>query len=155
MSGEYRYYEGANGERYCYAKHPTYTCPLAEPGTQDAEPTREVATAAGVLGADPDLLARVLETGHRRYAQGRRRVDGQLTEQCATCGHRMTRIGFAYWKDVPDPGEGSVARIANRLGFTAVRTVTRGHMDTKREAIEWARQNAAISRNAANELRED
>jgi hypothetical protein len=155
--GAYWIVNGGNGERFAWRKEPTYLCPhgyfeRVREGDEVVSrvPTAAVEQAAAALGADVELLMRVMERVHASHSAGRRRVNGKLTGDCAICGARMIRKGFAHWKEVAS--DDVIARgFGAALGFDGhVRGVTR-YVDTKREAEAWARENAAVSRSAALE----
>lgn len=144
-----RYFAGKAGARYCYAAHPTYRCPLAEPDVD------ELAPVAPSLGADPERFAKLLQAAHRRGGELRARVDGKLTEDCSVCGHRLERLGFRAWIDAPIPparqteAQRRNAAFARTFGGDPVQreTLRATWHATKREAIAWARHEH--SRNAA------
>lgn len=161
MSYSYFYVEGVDGRHYCYAKTPTFTCPMAEPveyvpnangeGGEHRLKSGLVETfdeAASALSMGPVLLGKVLKTAHQRKGTERLRVDDRLTDLCAVCGHRMERLGFRVWIEHLPTEEDTQSRIANRLGFSGWRTVDGSHryMDTKKEAQQWARDEAELVR---------
>lgn len=145
MAYNYHYYRGADGQRFCYAAEPTYQCPLAEPGA--------TGSAAEALGCDAAKLAQMIRRAHSRSGAGRDRdADGRLTERCQTCGAKLVRVGYAAWAEEPDPEEYR-ERIAERLGFDRPmrQSKPRRYFDVKREAMAWAREEAAISKAVAEE----
>ena len=85
----YWYIEGADGRHYCYAKEPTFVCPMGEPveydrveDSEDREPTARLTVpaimpAAEQLAMDALLLAKMIRSAHRRHGAGRARVDGR------------------------------------------------------------------------------
>lgn len=144
------YIEGPNGLHFNWRKEPSFECPNADPVSYTPPDTDgedgtwtltrdEVAAAAAAIDADPVMLGRLLKARHTSSYAGRLRVDGCLTDRCAVCGAKMSRKGFRAWIDGP-PTEGSGKRIAERLGFGAVRTPIRTTWHkTKKEAEAWAR----------------
>jgi len=97
MSGSYVYIPGADGRRYCWDRHPTYICAHATlEETEDQLVLAGVADAAHALACDATLLARILTCVHASINAGRRReISGALSEDCAICGRRLQRPGFA------------------------------------------------------------
>lgn len=164
----YFYYEGTDGRHYCYAKTPTFTCPMAEPvevrptviepreGERDithehhltAEHAEAITAAAAALGMDALKLGMALRSHHQRRGAQRERVNGKLTDTCAACGHRMEREGFRVWVEELPLGEDAQSRIADRLGFSSWRTVpgSSRYLDTKKEAQGWARDESRLER---------
>ena len=148
----YWYIEGADGRRYCYAKEPTFVCPMGEPveydrveDSEDREPTARltvpaITPAAERLAMDPLLLAKLIRSAHQRHGAGRARVDGRLTDTCAACGHKMVRHGFRYWIEAKPRTADPRTRIAQRLGFSEYQQVEGSwYARTKRDAQTWAR----------------
>ena len=148
----YWYIEGADGRHYCYAKEPTFVCPMGEPveydrpeGSEDSEPTARltveaIVPAASQLGMDPLRLAKLIRSAHHRAGAGRARVDGRLTDMCAACGHKLQRQGFRYWIEAKPLTTDSRTRIAQRLGFSEYQQVEGSwYATTKRDAQTWAR----------------
>jgi hypothetical protein len=177
-----RYYQGPGGEHVCWNVEPTFQCPLARvqydvldmetgetrgPVESQSETvgityTRHVspamAQAAAVLGVDGKLLERIVERAHHSN-YGRLRVNGKLTDRCKACGGKMDRLGFRVWVDRPiaageeTEGERTGKMMARRMGFAApMRTVKSAHVDTKREAIAWARDELAMLKSIAAEV---
>lgn len=159
----YWYIDGKDGRHYCYAKEPTFLCPMGEP-TEYVVPAPEgsetegahvlkdatkaaVTAAAEQLGMDPVLLGMIVKRGHS-HRHGRRRVDGRLTDQCVACGARMERKGFRVWIEALPTEEDAQSRIADRLGFSGYRPVPGSsfYLDTKKEAAQWARDEAKLER---------
>ena len=151
----YWYIEGADGRRYCYAKDPTYLCPMGDPvvyerseDSEDSEPVPRLTLdvmvpAAERLGMDQMLLAKVIGSAHLRAGAGRARIDGRLTDICATCGHKLIRKGFRYWIEAKPRTADSQTRIAQRLGFSDYRQVEGSwYANTKRDAQTWAQGRA-------------
>lgn len=150
-------YPEVDGVRFCYAKAPTYRCPIAEALgrpvgaalAEGAAPRLPLAEAADVLGIDPTRLGAMLRTAHSRSHEVRARVDGKPTDRCAVCGHRLDRLGFRVWREhlVPEGELTSEQRASARLGevfggdglYWA--TTESLYLDTKREAATWAREN--------------
>ena len=109
---------GTDGRHYNWAKHPTFECPNADavtytPPERDGEEGTwtlhrdEISVAAGAIGADAILLAKLLRQRHHTSAAGRLRVDGVLTNRCAVCGAKMTRTPWhnKFASPVLDVGE--------------------------------------------------
>jgi hypothetical protein len=154
MSG-YWYIGGADGRRYCFAKEPTFVCPMSEPVVfdrpedgADREPVPRltvpaITPAAEQLAMSPLLLANLIRSAHNRPGAGRARVDGRLTETCAACGHKLIRKGFRYWIEAKPAAASSRTRIARRLGFSEYEQVEGSwYAKTKRDARTWARGRA-------------
>jgi hypothetical protein len=147
MSG---WYVAAGDTHFNWASKPSYVCPnaalveyqAAADGSSDGKHVLKdprVTLAAEALAADPILLGQMLLRAHSSHRAGRMRVDGRLTERCAICGTKLTRQGFRAWIDGP-PTEGSGKRIAERLGFGAIRAPIRSTWHkTRKEAEAWAR----------------
>lgn len=146
----YFYYGPApDGRHFCYAKAPTFQCPVAmdaaELRTPEPEPTAglQVRAAAELLGVDARwLAARVASSSYHDRA----RVGGKLTDRC-TCGARMERLGFAVWTERPrtkaelaEPGAQISSRLFGTDSATHVQDGPRAYQDTKRDAQEWARR---------------
>lgn len=167
MALRYRYYEGKDGRHYCYAPHPTFACPLADPvvyqPSDDGEgegtwtlrdETREaIYAAAQALGVEPVDLAKMLRTMHQRRGQARRRdAAGKLTDTCDTCGGKLKRLGFRAWIE-REPREEELTssdRIGQQFnGRPNWRTDETHYFGTKKEAIEWAREESKIERTTA------
>jgi hypothetical protein len=136
MPGDYFYFRGADGRRYCWNKEPTYTCPIGA-----AERLGDILEmAAEEVGVKADwLLARI------RHSPWRARVDGRLTENCETCGHRMRREGFRYWIEA-EPSKNATedqrlaASIHHRLtGDGFVQVSGPWYASTRKGARAWAR----------------
>jgi len=152
MTASSWYLRGAGGDdaRFNWNKHPSYSCPNADPVSYSAAATAgaegtwtllrpEVAAAAAAIGADPIMLGKLLRQRHASHQAGRLRIDERLTDRCAICGAKMTRKGFRAWIDQSSPDEAS-QRVAGRLGLHGPRTTLRTTWhDTKREAEAWAR----------------
>lgn len=141
MFGSGYWYVGPapDGRRFCYAKAPSYICPVHEAAQEarrpEAEAPPQLAAAAEALGVEVRWLAASVG----RYGHERARVDGKLTERCR-CGARMRRLGFACWEEAPPTEEGSLDRMAERLGFSHMERGQTRYQDTKREAEAWARR---------------
>lgn len=164
----YRYYEAPDRRQFCYATHPTFTCPQSrslwdyhdletgdtkvverEPGermgvTFTRHVNDRVKHGARQLGMDPDRLAGMIAVAHRRDS-GRARIDGKLTDKCKVCGAKMERVGFHCWVERPyteEELESSSARatvsLNAALGTQALKTIRNLYVDTKKEAREWA-----------------
>ncbi len=141
MSGSYVYIPGADGRRYCWDRHPTYICAHATlEETEDQLVLAGVADAAHALACDATLLARILTCVHASINAGRRReISGALSEDCAICGRRLQRPGFAYWIAAPAPKDSARARIAQRLGGDPFERVEGPwYAKRKRDARAWA-----------------
>lgn len=144
MTGRYRYILGADGRRYCWAVHPTFRCPnadlLGEPDAKGPR-ARELADASAALGCDAALLVRLLSRAHNLLSGERRRDDRKrLTEDCAICGRRMSRLGFAYWIAAVASHDSPAARIQVRLGGDSFERIEGPwYAGTKSDARAWAR----------------
>jgi hypothetical protein len=77
---------------------------------------------------------------HASINAGRRReISGALSEDCAICGRRLQRPGFAYWIAAPAPKDSARARIAQRLGGDPFERVEGPwYAKRKRDARAWA-----------------
>jgi hypothetical protein len=157
MAG-YWYFKGTDGRRYCYAKDPTYVCPMSEPliytRREDSDSTEldpclaiaEMTPAAQELGMNPIRLAELIASSHRQAGASRARVDGRLMDICATCGHRMIRKGYRHWIEETPRTADSQTRIAQRLGFSDYRQVEGSwYSKTKRDARSWAHSRANLA----------
>lgn len=137
MASTYRYWEAADGRRFCYARDATYRCPVSSMTELDDG----LRAAADALGVHPGKLVRLLAAPHPHGAR-RERVDGQLTETCAHCGHRLQRDGFRVWVERPateeEVRENAGLAISSRLGYGARVTERVSWCDTKKEARTWA-----------------
>lgn len=143
------WYVEAGVTHYNWSKEPTYRCPLAD-GEMISLATIEPAAAA--LGLSLERLARIITRAHRGGNGHRRRVDGKLTDECSSCGHKMKRLGYRAWIDEPIPAsertEGQA--IGAALGHGAPRRTTRTTWHkTKREAEAWARHECKRAKAAA------
>lgn len=147
----YWYIEGkAEKDRhrhFCWAKEPTYVCRYRN-GIIEAEgggdfganhPLLREAVAIGMTRLD-----RIIKDAHRRGFAVRHRDDkGKLTEDCASCGCKLKRLGFAAWEEQPPEEEDAQSRIADRLGFSNYRQVgERRYFRTKKKAEAWASKQA-------------
>lgn len=145
MSFAYHYYPGANGLRCCYASSPTFRCPLVE----TREPDLLIQAAASMLECDPVKLAHIFERAHHRNLRERDDA-GKFTGRCAACGSQLDRLGFAAWKEQPKDASNAGERISERLfGEATERLGSSRYFDRKRDAMEWCREEAKISRAAA------
>lgn len=167
MAFTYRYYEGKDGRHYCYAKDPTFVCPLAEP-TEYVVPAGEASetegehriklghlglltAAAGVLGVGALELGMMLKRTHNSGRAGRKRVDGKLTDTCGACGHKLDRLGFRGWVErepTAEEADNASDRIGSRLFGAGPRwrNDETHYFDTKKEVMEWAREEAKLER---------
>lgn len=162
----YHYYDGGDGRHYCYAAEATVRCqfdPRGWPSISDPPPTvqawlRETAAAAG----DPDPI-RLLRRAHA----GSQAVDPQSPTKCWACHGRLIKIGYSAWIEarLNDPihddavktleMESSLAStraINERLGATHIRVSgSHRYFERKREAIQWAREEAELHRSIVKE----
>jgi hypothetical protein len=154
MMGGYWYVGPASdGRRFCWAKEPSFRCPIHEDAyairregstMADGLATR---AAAGVLGVDPRWLAMRIAGG----SHGRTRVDGKLTDRCH-CGVKMERLGFAYWteREAPERTDAGAELTRHMFGNQPTEQLgERRYADTKREAQVWAREELKIAKVAA------
>lgn len=163
----YRYYEGKDGRHYCYAKEPTFRCPMGEP-TEYVVPAPEgsetegahvlkdgtkaaVTAAAETLGIGALELGMMLKRAHQSGRGGRKRVGGKLTDTCDACGHKLDRLGYRGWVErepTAEEADNSSDRINARLfgGGPRWRTDESHYFDTKKEVMEWAREEAKLER---------
>lgn len=162
----YFYFEGTDGRHYCWAKTPTFVCPMAEPveyipngdGEEgyhqiklaDLEP---LTSAAQLLGVDPLELGMMFKRAHSSGRGGRKRVDGKVTDICSACGHRLERLGFRVWIErTPTDEEADTAsnRVGARLFGSGPQWVTEPgstrYLDTKKEATTWAKDESEMVR---------
>lgn len=136
------YFQGPRGLRFNWDREPTFECPnadlLDERGERRTRP--ELVAAARAIGADPLLLGQLLHSRHSLLQARRLRVDGRLTDRCATCGSKMTRKGYRAWID--EPGEGTIVPSGGsepssaRVARSTIRTTWHR---TKTAAEAWAR----------------
>lgn len=84
--GTVRYYQGADGRRYCWDMRQRYRCPFAG---GDLSEQQELEAAAGAAGLNlSEALARLhKEASPDRYG-GR---------PCPYCGSELQRLGWAAW----------------------------------------------------------
>jgi len=168
MSSSYRFFRGAGERRFCFAVHPTFVCPLADPNPE--RPAGDVGSpwglgideAAQAMGCAPGHLAEILRLAHRRRrAERERGPDGRLTDNCTVCLSKMRRLGFRAWVTDPIAQEDlraeqrSSLAISQRLGGHYDPRVTVGEVrwfDTKKEAREWAREESRIHNAQAAEV---
>lgn len=129
------YIRGADGKDYCWAKEPSYRCPIGS-----AERLGDILEAAAEeLGVGREWLLRKI-----KHAGRRARVDGRLTDRCAECGHKLERLGFHCSIRVHDD-EQTVA------GFTMAKMEKQFYLDTKREAERWAREEVRLTHSIKEE----
>lgn len=153
MFGKYVYYEGADGRRYCWESEPTFRCPV---GAIERDPIAEdfgyvltapIIAAADKLAIDPQFLA-----GKLKHSPERTRVDGRLTDDCNSCGHRMERLGYRYWimaKEAESAASEANRRVADRLGFNADGFVIvdgSWYAKTRKDAKAWAWNRVTLTR---------
>lgn len=145
MLGGYWYIEGADGRHYCYAKEPSFVCPIGS-----ADRLGDLFdTACEEAGISKEWMLRRLR--HNGY---RARVNDRLTDRCESCGHKLDRLGFRCWIEEPYTREDlrdSSVRVTVQLnktlsGNTPFKTVKSFHLDTKREAQRWAREEVALTK---------
>lgn len=149
MTG-YWYIEGADGRHFCWSKELSVTCPV---GSKE-ELGDVLAAACSVVGIDPAYMLRRLK--HNGY---RKRVDGRLTDRCETCNHKLERLGYRCWIERPYTDEElqasgdlrATVRLNQALGSAGMKTVKVFYVDTKREAQQWAREEAALARKIKEE----
>lgn len=152
-----RYYAGYAGRQYVYARDARIACPW-DPGItpEELDAFRAKVAAAGLdVGGAFD----VERTLRRAHGSGVRRDEKDPT-RCARCGAELVKIGYPSW--VEDRMERAIAegylneateRINQRLGSTHVRVPASYRLwATKREAMNWAREEAEIDRRAGHEL---
>lgn len=164
MAFSYRYYEGTDGRHYCYAPAPTFVCPMADLTEYVPNPDGEggehriklgdlepLTSAAQKLGVDPLELGMMLKRTHHSGRSGRKRVDGKLTDICAGCGHKLDRLGFRAWVErepTAEEADNASDRIGARLFGSGPRWITdeSHYFATKKEAVEWAREESKLER---------
>lgn len=148
MTGGYWYVEGGNGERFAWAKTPTYSCPFraGPPGwfgsvLAESEDADELPTI--------DAIERMFRRAHGTYQSGSPRArdgNGRLTDRCSACGAKLTRHGFAAWAERDRGSTG----ISERLGIALVDRIGENrYFRTKKRAEAWARREADKSRRKA------
>lgn len=146
MTGGYWYIEGGDDRHFCYAKTPSFVCRHADGD--------DLGRLAGLAAEERGItrLAEIVRNAHRRSVSSIRARDaaGKLTDDCAVCGAKLKRLGFAVWEERPAGEETSQHRIAQRLGFGShVRVGETKYRRTKKAASDWAAKNAKASREAA------
>lgn len=149
MIGDYNYFRGPGGRRFCWDVHPRFRCRLADGDLSTAPELGAAAKAAGVT------LGWVLEKAHNSRESRGRDADGRLTNRCFYCDAKMERLGFACWVEEPDDPASSRSQTRERFGLSPFRAVgERIHLPTKREARAWALEQAQIAEAIAAEERE-
>lgn len=152
------YIADADGTHFNWNKEPTFECPNARfelREESESEPhyvdrliaTPEIEQAAPLLGLTAQQLVVLLHRAHARSSYGRKRIDGRLTNECASCGRTMKRLGFRAWIDEPIPeadqteGQRASAQLGDVLGFSGEqrRTLRTTWHPTKKAAEAWAR----------------
>lgn len=176
----YRYYAGSGGRIFCYHSDATLVCPYQQRlGTAENEypaaiaELRAVVEAAG-LANPPDVLRLML---HAHRASGIK--DDGTCDRCGARAEKLGYYAWAEepWPDVNElrdenkrfaklhgwSDEDAAARLSLELsnrsinirlnGPDALRHVPRSgrYWSVKREAIQWAREQAEIDRAAARE----
>lgn len=143
----YRYYEGAEGRRYCYASQRTHRCPVAPP--MDGALTGRVAEIAAVLDGLGLDGAKTLRRAHR--------TSTHVTEKtCGCCGAVLESLGYAVWIEMPwdqipetNDNIRATRAINERMGSTHGRKPgSHRYFGLKREAIQWCREEAQIDKAA-------
>ena len=147
MSRE-KFYRGPSGRLFCYDSDPLSRCPMDQAGVPVGDRPARYAETVDVLDALGLDGARLLGAAHR---SARGPMDGNL---CACCGAEREKIGYRAWVYVPVALAESetTARVAGRLGFDFA-TERSQIFATKREAIQWAREEARIDEAIAEEAR--
>lgn len=107
--------------------------------------SEEMAQAAQLLGLDGKKLAAMLVGAHRSKPPTRERVDGKLTNRCATCGAKMIDHGYSAYVERPrredemDAMHRTSAAISSRLGGEGPMVRLKSATGLKRsEARQWA-----------------
>lgn len=132
----YRYLEGADGRRYCFAAEPSFECPVG--AAENIDGLDEFAAAIGV--APEWLLRRIRHNGGRHRDDG-----GKLADTCDACGHKLKRLGFACWVEALPATDAtddqlSTSRMRKRLGGEGfVRVEGQWYQRTRKDAADWAR----------------
>lgn len=144
MRSRGRYYQGADGHRYCYGLHPVFRCPNATSNDDNAAQSERVRLAAAMLGVDGGWLTDLLRRAHTGASGERHRTsEGRITGDCAVCRARLHRLGFACWIESPIDPDSSTGRIRARLGASGFERVEGPwYRERKTEAREWARSRA-------------
>lgn len=134
----YRYYRGADGECFCYAKDATRRCPYG-----DAAPV-ELREEAAALGLDLDKIFRKAHRDSLR--QGTR----TSIKHCPDCGAALELLGYAAWMEYePEPVTIGPPEL-QQVVWSVPQPERKQLFGLKREAIAWAREAAAISRDSAD-----
>jgi ribosomal protein S14 len=96
----------------------------------------------------PELLARIVARGHS--SNRRLRHAGKLTDRCDHCGSRMERLGFRCWIEHDRPREqyGTADRLTEAIGGSPRTVLKTLYLPTRKEAREWAYEEAKISKQA-------
>lgn len=121
----------------------------------------EAAQAAQLLGVEPKKLLAILGNAHRHRAAERARVNGKLTNRCATCGAKMIDHGYSAYVERPKredeyhEGDRTNAALAERMGFQPPMLRLVGTTGLKRsEARQWAYEQYELAQAALDEDRE-
>lgn len=132
MSGA-KGYRGADGN-YFYSSVATYRCPNAPYGDERARtsgwsPDPRITGALERFGVD---AARLFRAAHPNTTPR----DASDPSICGACGAVLEKVGYQAWRESM-VGGGMFAQRDQRQIF-----------GLKREAIQWAREQAVLSRNA-------
>jgi len=129
-------------EHYCFSKQPSYECPIGS--AQTLGDVLELACEE--LEIKPEFLLRRI----KHSADRKRAPDGKVTELCATCGHKLRRLGFRYWIEGKPPADASDGvKLNARLSGDGMTQLGPSYFAKSRaDAQAWARMRA-------NEGRED
>lgn len=139
------YYEGLPGHYFVYDSDASWCCPYAEEVSGPAVP--EVTPMVDALQALVGDRINVRLALHRAHRSSQYEEDSKV---CRNCGARRRKLGYRTWKEFPiadvEANEATV-RINQRLGGTHLRVPgSHRYWPTKREAMAWAREEAAIER---------
>lgn len=153
-----RYFAGAEGRCFLYAKEATFRCPYAEElswGPDDAKPMPLTLELEALIAQAevPVYAERLMKKAHGRNTTLRHADE---PDTCNSCGARLVKVGYRTWIEatIDDPiHEDSINDSTRRLNsaFGATHLHVRGstrYWPTKREAITWAREEAAIDKQA-------
>jgi hypothetical protein len=149
-----RYYSGAAGRCYFYASTASVTCPNAtgpSSSRDEWEAEHESLTSTfAELGLD---AYQAMSSAHRAGSF----ADPDRPGFCRRCGARLASLGYRTWVEarLEDPALdiSDFTRSANLAlggGWMVVPGSVR-HWPKKKEAIEWAREEASIDKAAARE----
>jgi hypothetical protein len=139
MSGYFYFENESTGQRFAWAKEPTFVCGFAESPPAPLEDSLAESTEPD--SPTVEKFREIWRRGHRGTSHRARDENDRLTDRCAACGAKMERRGFRAWAEIEksEPGT-SGDRIAQRLGFSMTEQIPGSgrYFRTKRQARDWA-----------------